>query len=100
MTVRKGKKTQRNEVEITIHAYFLTVRGNIVVKILFIYLFLERGREGEREGEKYQCVVAFHMPPTGDLPHNPGMCADRESNQQLIGLQASTQSTEPHQPGQ
>ena len=49
MTVRKGKKTQRNEVEITIHAYFLTVRGNIVVKILFIYLFLERGREGERE---------------------------------------------------
>ena len=28
----------------------------------FIYLFLERGREGEREGEKHQCVVASHMP--------------------------------------
>ena len=26
-------------------------------KIYFIYLFLERGREGER-GEKHQCVVA------------------------------------------
>ena len=24
----------------------------------FIYLFLERGREGEREGDKHQCVVA------------------------------------------
>ena len=23
---------------------------------------------GEREGEKHQCVVASHMPPTGDLP--------------------------------
>ena len=28
-----------------------------------IYLFLERGREGEREGEKHQCVVASRMPP-------------------------------------
>ena len=24
----------------------------------FIYLFLERGGEGETEGEKHQCVVA------------------------------------------
>ena len=29
--------------------------------------FLERGREGERDGEKHQCVVASHMPSTGDL---------------------------------
>ena len=36
-----------------------------------MYLFLERGREGEREGEKYQCVGASHMPPAGDLAHNP-----------------------------
>ena len=40
----------------------------------FIYLFLESGRKGEREGEKHQCVVATHMPPTGNLAHNPGMC--------------------------
>ena len=33
----------------------------------FIYLFLERGREREGEGEKHQCVVASHVPPTGDL---------------------------------
>ena len=31
------------------------------------YLFRERGREGEREGQKHQCVVASHVPPTGDL---------------------------------
>ena len=42
----------------------------------FIYLFLERGGEGEREGEKHQCVVASHMFPTGDLAHNPSMCPD------------------------
>ena len=66
----------------------------------FIYLFLERGREGEREGEKHQCVVTSHMPPTGDLACNPGMCPDWESNGQPFGSQAGTQSTEPHQPGQ
>ena len=65
-------------------------------KILFI---LERGREGEREGEKHQCAVASHVPPTGDLVCNPGMCPDQELNWWPIGSQACTQSTEPHQPG-
>ena len=46
-----------------------------------VYLFiLERGGEGEREGEKHQCVVASHAPPAGDLAHNPGMYPDWESN--------------------
>ena len=51
---------------------------------LFIYLFikinffLERG-DG-REREKYQCVVASCVPPTGDLACNPGMCPDWELN--------------------
>ena len=39
------------------------------------------------------------LPPTGDMAHNPGMCPDWESNQRLFGSQASTESTEPHQPG-
>ena len=39
----------------------------------FIYLVLEEGREGEREGEKHQGVVASHRPPTGDLACNPVM---------------------------
>ena len=44
-------------------------------------------------------MVASHVPPTGDLAHNPGMCPDWESNQRPFGSQAGTQSTEPHQPG-
>ena len=39
------------------------------------------------------------MPPTGDLASSPGMCPHWESNQRPCGLQASAQSTEPHQPG-
>ena len=31
--------------------------------------------KGGREGEKHHCVVVSHMPPTGDLAHNPGTCA-------------------------
>ena len=50
-------------------------------KILFIYLFLETGRERERDGEKYHCVIASHTPPTGDLAHNPGCSLHWESNQ-------------------
>ena len=64
-----------------------------LIKILFI--FRERGREGEREGEKHQCVVASHALPTGDLAHNPGMCPDWDSNWGPFGLQAGTPSTEP-----
>ena len=66
--------------------------------ILFIY-FLEREMEGDKEGEKHQCAVASHVPPTGDQACNPGMCPDWESNQRPFGSQASTQSTELHQPG-
>ena len=55
------------------------------LKILFIYLFLERGMEGEREGEKYQCVVAFCVPRTSDMAHNPGMYPDWELNQWPFG---------------
>ena len=57
------------------------------------------GREREREGEKHQCVVDSHGLPTGDLAPNPGMCPDWELNWPPFSWQASTQSTEPHQPG-
>ena len=45
--------------------------GIFLFKILFI--FQQRGREGEIEGEKYQCVVASQEPPSQDLACNPGM---------------------------
>ena len=37
----------------------------------FIYLFLEKRRVGEREGEKHQGMVASQAPPAGDLARNP-----------------------------
>ena len=76
-----------------------------VLKVNFFFLrfylliFRERGREGERDGQKHQCVVASRAPQSGDLAHNSGMCPDWESNQQPFGSQACAQSTEPHQPG-
>ena len=65
----------------------------------YLFIFRERGREGKREGEKHQCVVASRMPLTGDLTHNPGMCPGWELNGRPFGSQARTQSTEPYQPG-
>ena len=62
-------------------------------------MFREREREGKREGEKHQCVVASCVRHTGDLACNPGMYPDWESNQRPLSSQARTQSTEPHQPG-
>ena len=50
--------------------------------------------EGERQEEKHQCVLAFHMAPTGDLACDPGMCPDWELNQQPLGSKAGIQSTE------
>ena len=66
---------------------------------IYLFIFRERGKDGEREGEKHQCVVASSVPPTGDLACNPGMCPDWELNWQPFGLRAVIQSTEPHQTG-
>ena len=44
----------------------------------------------EGEEEKDQCVVAFRVPTTGDLAHNPDMWPDWESNWQHFGSQPST----------
>ena len=50
-----------------------------------MYLFIERRKGGRKRGEKYQCLVGSHTPPTGDLTHNPGMYPDWESNQWVFG---------------
>ena len=57
-------------------------------KRFYLFIFREKGRKVEREGEKHQCVVASHMLPAGNLAHNPGMCPDWESNQRPFGSQA------------
>ena len=72
---------------------------NLLFKKFYLFIFRERRREGEKEGEEHQCVVASQAPPTGGLAHNPGMCPNWESNQQPFGLQAHAQTTQIHQPG-
>ena len=52
-----------------------------IFKKILLYLFLDRGKGREQEGEKHQCMVAPHVPPTGDLACNPGMYHDWELNQ-------------------
>ena len=60
---------------------------------LFKILFISFQRKGGRKrGRENQCVVASHVPPTGDLAHNPGMCSDWELNQQPFDSQSGTQS--------
>ena len=71
--------------------------NSFFLKILFTYF--QREGKGGRKREKYQCVVASHVAPTGDLANNPDMCPDWESNLWPFGSQAGIQSTEPHLPG-
>ena len=79
-------------------SFFSFFKGiNFFFKILFI--FRQRGREGEREGEKHQCVVASPMPLHCGPGPQPGTCPVWDANQQPFGSQAIAQSTEPHQPG-
>ena len=37
-------------------------------KILYLFIFREKGKEREREGEKHQCVVTSHLYPLGTWP--------------------------------
>ena len=52
----------------------------VFFKRVYLFIFGEKGREGEREGEKHQCVVASHAPCAGDVARNPGMCPEWELN--------------------
>ena len=54
---------------------------------IYLFIFRERGRDGERQGEKHQFVIAFHVAPTRDPACNPGMHPDWESNQWSFGSQ-------------
>ena len=74
--------------------WYRVISRNYFFKVL---LFLERGREEDRE--KHQCVLASQAPPSGHMACNLGMCPDWELNQRSFGLQSGAQSTEPHQPG-
>ena len=59
---------------------FLFLR-NILLLRFYLFIYLERGEGREKEGEKHQCVVASHVPPSGGLVCNPGKCPDWKLNQ-------------------
>ena len=61
--------------------------------IFFIYLFLERAREGERD-RNISVWFPLTRPAPGIWPAIQARALEWESNQQPFGLQASTQSTE------
>ena len=65
---------------------------------MIVFIFRERGREGGREGEKNQCVVASHASSWG-LGPQPRHVPRLEIKPATFCSQASTQSTESHQPG-
>ena len=51
----------------------------------FIYLFLEKGEEREKERErKYHCVVASHMPSTRDLPETQAYALSGNQTSDLL----------------
>ena len=57
-------------------------KNSPVLLSFYLFIFRERGREGERKVEKHQCVVASRATHTGGLAHIPA-CA-------LIGIQPVT----------
>ena len=67
----------------------------IFLKILFI--FRERGKEGEREGEKHQ-LVASQMHP-GTEPATQACALTGNQHGDLLVCETTLQSTEPHQSG-
>ena len=71
----------------------------IIFKRFYLFIFREREREGKTWREKHHCMFTCRAPPTGDLAHSPGLYPDWESNWWLFGSQATTQTTEPLQPG-
>ena len=81
---------------------YILYRDDFLKDVIYILSERGEGREGGRETSMYERYID-HLPPAcpqlGTLARNPGMCPDWESNPLPLGLQASVQSTEPHQPG-
>ena len=64
--------------------------------LIFNLFILERGREGERAGEKYGSA-ASHIPPGGDLACNREYALTVHRNRQPFVLKDDVQSSQPHQ---
>ena len=96
-----GKKYCEAKLESFLHTTWSRSYG--FLKRFYLFLGRREGREKERERNTdvwEKQLVASCTPPTRDLACKPGTCPDQESNQRPFSLQAGSQSTEPHQPGQ
>ena len=64
------------------------LRINFFFKDFIHFLGKEGGRERNINVREKHLLLASHVPPTGDLGWNPGLCPDRESNRRPFGSQA------------
>ena len=69
------------------------------LKILFLFL-LRKDKGGRKKGRETSMCGCLSSAPYWGPDCNPGMFPDWESNQPPFGSLASSQSTDPHQPGQ
>ena len=65
---------------------------------MILFIFRERGREGEREGEKHQSMCGCSSPETQPATQARALTGNRTSDP-LVRRPALNQSTEPHYPG-
>ena len=80
-------------------AFFSVVQYGLLFlkKKIYLFVFRERVREGERGRETSMCGCLSRAPNWGP-GLQPRQCPEWESNPLPSGSQSGTQSTEPHQP--
>ena len=61
----------------------------------FFFPLRERGRKGERDGEKHQSIGCLLQAPNQRPAQNSGLCPDQDSNQWPFTLWDEAQPTEP-----
>ena len=90
------------------HMHFPSATQYLYLSFLikdFIYVFLERGEEREKERKRNtdvrekQWSAASLMATTRDLAHHPSTCPPWGSNQWRAACGTVAQPTEPHQSG-
>ena len=83
---------------LNIASRYLFIFSYFSVFLKYLFIFRQRGREGERKGN-INVWLPLPRPLLGTWPTTQACALDWELNWRPFGLQASSQSIEPHQPG-